>query len=266
MGLMDILRAGVKGTAAARAGYLAGAEEGKERTKRDALTAIGLTRQSRLDQIAAERAAAQARRDEAQAGYYERRDASRAEAPHTLATDKGIMQWDTASRSFKPTGLKAPARASDAAAVRTEQRAARQQTKDAATGVERQIDNTRAELRDLGNDVGLDQRQLDSATTVKKSRLDSLTKVSDSLNAEVQRPGSGAKLSAAPGSRMATLTGSTANPAQGMYDDAADAYRQALREAKTPAEKAQAKALYDRAVAAIARKHGQVKGPVKGQK
>lgn len=264
MGLLDVLKAGVKGSAAARTGYLVGEEEGKETAKRDRLAAFGLKRQADRDDAADTRAAAAAARDRAQADYYERRDTVPKTAPRTVNTDNGIMQWDAASGTYKPTGMRAPARASDAAALRTEQRAQRQQTKDAATGVERQIDNTRAELRDLANDVGLDQRQLDSATTVKKSRLDSLTKVSDSLNAEVQKPGSGAKLGAAATSRIAKLrpAGPQAegpNPAQAAYADAADAYKQALREATTPGERAAAKSLYDRAVARLARTHGQMK-------
>lgn len=261
MSLLDVLRGGVKATAAARTGFLVGQDTEETTQRREGMQDAALKRQSRLDALAEQRAAAEEERNRAQAKWYRERPRTGAnpanQPPHTVNSDEGIMQWDPVTRTFKSTGLHAPERASERAAARQEARDKRQGTKDALTGVERQISDTRAESKDALTDPAIDS---DNALTTRlnelRQRTDSLGHVRDSLAAEVKVPGSGA--AAMPKKAPVSLAPSPSAPnaASADYQRAADAYKQALKEGADPTE---ARALYNRAIGALARKHGQVK-------
>jgi hypothetical protein len=267
-GLLDMLRAAVVPAAAARAGYQSGQRDLAEERKKDDLVAATQARQSRLDQMKQRLDEAQATRDEAEAQWYRTRPTEpKAEAPHTVSAAEGIMRWDPATKTFKPTGLHTPTPAGERPEVvaRREARESRMETQGALSGVQHQMGETRQEMKDLPNDPANDS---DATFTSRmgqlRQRYDSLNHVSDSLNGELKKPTGGAGMSRVQQLRGAlpTATGGVAapaaNPAQAEYDRATAAYQAKLASATTPADRQAATELYNRVTAAIARKHGQV--------
>lgn len=195
MSLLDGVKAAVLGTAAARAGYLQGEDVGEEKQRRRKAEDEATERQSRLDQMKARLDAATMERERAQADYYRRRPApgtsTSTAAPKTITADEGIMRWDPDQKKFVPTGLHPPERATDRAAARTAAKEKQQGTKDALSGVQQQIANTRTEMHDAQSDMSIGDDELPSRLQGLRQRLDSLSGVSDSLNAVMKggRPG-----------------------------------------------------------------------------
>lgn len=279
MGLLDIVKAGVQGTAAARSGYLTGQEEEQDKTQKDKLTALGIDRQSRLAAIAEQRAAAEDERARAQADYYRHRATTDPVAPpHTITTGEGIMQWDAGSKTFKPTGFHAPERAGDAAAPRIQAREHRIAMGQEVADANRQISDATRELKDEQGPYGDDSP---SRIATLRSQITDFTRGRDSTVAARKSPTFEAKARAAgpgvvpfdpvmPGTASGTASGGGtrvdvlrsavsaggSNPAQADYDAAAAKYKKAIGLGIDPASAQQA---YDATVALIAKRHGQVK-------
>lgn len=219
MSLLDMLRHAVPGAMAARVGYVhgqqardAGRAARHDRAAKEAAAAAKETaaaqRQSVLDQMASELHKANLEKIGAETERLKRPpEPERTPAPTSRQTADGIEEWDSTNKRWVPTGKKpyrAPVRPLASESLAAKERSAKQETKDALAGVNRQIDDTRARMsaeeRNLPNLSSVYPRATaaDSAQHRKssklidgmKQRLDSLTGVSDSLNAEVQRPGS----------------------------------------------------------------------------
>lgn len=274
--LSSILRAALPAAAAARTGYLAGEDAGRkereamarmesERAEAQRTAAAGAARQSRLDTMKERVDESAIRENEAQAEKARREPAVGAKPPKMLNTDQGFKQWDSATGSWKSTGMRAKSSGADARRAKSDDRAdarARgESTRAALGGVGRQIDDTQNEMRGVSSDFTLDDTQIKDRTTGLKSRLDSLTRVSDSLNTEVQkqsRPASGGSVPAALRSALPSMTARTETSAAAKADSASakEKYERAI---KAGAPFAEAKAAYDASLARITKKHGRSK-------
>lgn len=184
MGLLDVLRAAVGPAAAARTGYLTGQEQGRDKRRKEQRDDAAIERQSRLDQMKAMLDQSNIDENRSQAEYNRRRPAAGSTtAPRTINTTEGILQWDAAQGKYVPTGHKAPIPASERNAPKREARESRLEQQGQLSGVNKQIDDTRADLRfedtapsdETGSRIG----QL-------RTRLDSLTHVGDSLNTVIK--------------------------------------------------------------------------------
>ena len=163
MALLDILRAAIPAVAAARGGYV----QGQRQQEADVIARDekrqAQARQSRLDQIKQALDQANANEANAHADAYRAPKPVSPVSPHTLQTDKGILQWDATTGQWQPTGYRPPAprpRASDDPTVLTDRRnrEGRLRTKTA-------LDATHAQLKSIGPDLLNAQADLKDAKT-----------------------------------------------------------------------------------------------------
>ncbi len=110
MGIFDLVRAAVQPAAVARAGYLQGQTAQIDKNRKQEIENAAIKRQGLLDQIKATLDASMIKRNNATADRAERPVAPT--RPATINTDQGIMQWDPATGTYKPTGFKAPPKSS----------------------------------------------------------------------------------------------------------------------------------------------------------
>lgn len=266
MGLLDVMRAALPAVAAARGGYSQGKRQREAEERAHEKEERAGARQSRMDQMKARLDESAIDENKAQAEYYRKRPASGASAdrgPRTLTTDQGIMQWDAASGTFKPTGFKAkqPRTPASQQPKAVAERAARQDREDrraALGGVQNQITATRQDIKDVDEDPSItDDRELETRSRGLRTRLDSLTRVGDSLNAVIK---SGAP-KAAPAAATRDLTPAKSSPpaGEGEYARAAAAFKAATARAKTPEERARLRTTYEAITKKIAAKHSGAK-------
>lgn len=250
MGLLDILKATVQGTAAARTGYLAGEDEEQDKTRKDKLTALGIDRSSRLAAVAEQRAAADERRANAQADWYEKRDTTPKAAHIDPLSEEGIQAAIAREAGIAP--IRAKNRADGTAA------AGRIEANQHRVAMQQQIANGTRQIGEVDRQIGEAQKATGFKPGERKSRLDALAQMRsefqrprDSTVAAVRSPTFEAKARAAGqgvvpfdpvmpgtasgtasggGSRVAVLRSAVAgsgNPAQDDYDAEAKLYQAA---------------------------------------